>query len=202
MFNKKTTDENQVIEKDGKVYEVKEVRPNKKGKGCLTILGIVVIIGIIVNLFGSDPNSTNQVATTSSNSQIEGINTSSNAISTNNNINNTSEDPKLPIEAIKGLLDSQFSETADITYNSDDKVFLFNLKGDVATAVSTYMLYPDNADLKKSWESVREGFISMSESIRDNYSPGVQIHILNPSNNENVIFSIMDGIIFYDLFEQ
>lgn len=42
----------------------------------------------------------------------------------------------------------------------------------------------------------------MSESIRDNYSPGVQIHILNPSNNENVIFSIMDGIIFYDLFEQ
>lgn len=100
------------------------------------------------------------------------------------------------------MLNAQFNETADIAYNEDTQAFVFTLKGDVATAVSTYMLYPDNADLKKSWESVRKGFVSMSESIRDNYSPGVQIHILNPLNQENVIFSLMDGIIFYDVFAQ
>lgn len=201
MFNKKAN-EKEIIEKDGKTYEVKEVKPKKKGKGCLTILGIIVLIGIIGNLFSGDSSNTNPTTTTANNVQTEEINTSSNSISANNNINSTSENSKLPIEAIKGLLNAQFNETADIAYNEDTQAFVFTLKGDVATAVSTYMLYPDNADLKKSWESVRKGFVSMSESIRDNYSPGVQIHILNPLNQENVIFSLMDGIIFYDVFAQ
>lgn len=60
----------EIVGEDGKIYEVKE---KKKGKGCLVIIAIIVILGIIGAMLGGEDTSENTASVTANSSNNETI---------------------------------------------------------------------------------------------------------------------------------
>ena len=42
----------------------------------------------------------------------------------------------------------------------------------------------------------------MSKSVSDTMGTGYQFHITNPGNRDNVLLSLMDGMVFYNFMDE
>lgn len=111
-------------------------------------------------------------------------------------------DDSTKADLIMAIMEDNFEGMADIRYSEEYKAFMFDLKGDVADAVMLLALNPDNEQLVSSWDGMVESFKGMSKSMKDNFGSGFQMHITNPSNEDNVILSLLDGIVFYNFINE
>lgn len=90
----------EIIGEDGKVYEVREKK--KKGKGCLVIIGILILFSIISYLFGGNKTKDQQLIT-------------------QNNSNPSNSEQAQQKEEINKIGDTVTSEGFSITANSKSK---------------------------------------------------------------------------------
>lgn len=73
------------------------------------------------------------------------------------------------------------------------------LPTDEALVEELIALVTGNQNMLEGWGNVVDGITSMSESLKDNLGSGYSIHLLNPANKDNVLLSMMDGIVFYNV---
>ena len=91
-----------------------------------------------------------------------------------------------------------FDGLADVTYDDENKAFTL-LPTDEALVEELIALVTGNQNMLEGWGDLVDGITSMSESLKDNLGSGYSIHLLNPANKDNVLLSMMDGIVFYNV---
>ena len=108
----------------------------------------------------------------------------------------------LPPEFALSLMENSFEGMANVTYSSEDKAFLIEPTNQEMKAALILLLEGTTPEINASWESLKDSFVTASNSIKDTVGEGYQIHLLNPMNNENSLLIVMDGVVIYDAFSQ
>lgn len=111
------------------------------------------------------------------------------------------EDIKLPISIIKMQMEENFSELTDVVYEEEDNAFLLYPKEDLSESLMAMPLLYDDDDYRGSWDFMVDNLANMSETIRKNHGSGVQIHLVNPANEDNYLLSILDGVVLYNVID-
>lgn len=106
------------------------------------------------------------------------------------------EDSK--VDAAVDILKTNFKDLADISVNKSEKYILLTPKGDFKTSVMYLAVSGGNQpELLEAWDTAVDSMINMSDSM-SKVIPGYSINIVNPANTENVLLTIIDGILIYD----
>lgn len=106
------------------------------------------------------------------------------------------------MELLKASLDNSYEGIANVNYLEEHNAFTLSLIGETAEAVSMVTLYYDEPVYKESWQYMVDGFVELSKSVKDNYKSGFSFHILNPLNEDNVLLSVTDGVVFYNIADE
>ena len=208
-----------IIGEDGKEYEITEKKPIFK-KWWFWII-VVLFIGALGN---SNKDKDDKVVNTSENVEIEKEVTTNNSediqvkedvtkINKDDTVKPEKETEKseetldlsdaevdtMMMELLKSTLDNSYEGIANVKYLEEHSTFTFSMIGETAEAVSMVALYYDQPIYKESWQYMVDGFIELSKSVKENYKSGIQFHILNPLNEDNVLLSVMDGVVFYNV---
>lgn len=97
-----------------------------------------------------------------------------------------------------GIMEENFDGLADVTYNKDNKAFIL-LPTDEDLIKELISLVTGNENMLKGWDTLVDGILVMSESLKNNLGNGYSVHLLNPANKDNVLLSLLDGIVFYNV---
>ena len=90
---------------------------------------------------------------------------------------------------------------------ASDRHFAFYPDGDIADALlSTGIYYTQYgeipADVKESFNYMIESMKTLSSSISDTAGEPCALSILNPANTDNVLITVMDGAVLYNMFDE
>ena len=97
------------------------------------------------------------------------------------------------------MMENNFEGTATIDYDEEnDAITILPTDPDFATAI----VFLQTGDLPMdTWYELRDNYAYMSEELGKAVGEGIVISLLNPSNPDNTILSVVDGVIFYDAFD-
>lgn len=98
------------------------------------------------------------------------------------------------------IMQDNFKGIADVTFNAENKAYIILPTDDGFTQELFGVI--NGALPKDSWNGLLESSKDMSNAIKEQVGPGYQVHMLNPTNPDNTILSLMDGIVFYDAVNQ
>ena len=109
------------------------------------------------------------------------------------------EERQLRTSLAVSLMESSFKNTATIRYSEEsDSITILPTDEDFAMAI----MFLISGDIPMSeWYTLRDSFVEMSLSINENVGEGITISLLNPSNPDLTILTVVDGIVFYDAFD-
>ena len=109
------------------------------------------------------------------------------------------EERRLRTSLAVSLMERSFENTATIRYNEEsDSITILPTDEDFAMAI----MFLISGDIPMSeWYTLRDSFVEMSLSINENVGEGITISLLNPSNPDLTILTVVDGIVFYDAFD-
>ena len=109
------------------------------------------------------------------------------------------EERQLRTSLAVSLMERSFENTATIRYNEEsDSITILPTDEDFAMAI----MFLISGDIPMSeWYTLRDSFVEMSLSINENVGEGITISLLNPSNPDLTILTVVDGIVFYDAFD-
>ena len=97
------------------------------------------------------------------------------------------------------MMEENFDGVATIDYNEEqDAITILPTDPGFASAI----LFLQTGDLSMdTWYELRDNYVYMSEELGKAVGEGVIISLLNPSNPDNTILTVVDGVIFYDAFD-
>ena len=97
------------------------------------------------------------------------------------------------------MMENNFEGTATIDYDEEnDAITVFPTDPDFASAI----LFLQTGDLSMdNWYELRDSYAYMSEELGKAVGEGIIISLLNPSNPDNTILTVVDGVVFYDAFD-
>lgn len=97
------------------------------------------------------------------------------------------------------IMEKNFEETAIIDYDEEnDAITILSkdpefAKGIVLLQTGTYSM--DN------WYELRDSYVELSEQLGNTVGEGIILSLLNPSNPDRTILTVVDGVVFYDAFD-
>lgn len=97
------------------------------------------------------------------------------------------------------IMEKNFEETAIIDYDEEnDAITILSkdpefAKGIVLLQTGTYSM--DN------WYELRDSYVDLSEQLGNTVGEGIILSLLNPSNPDRTILTVVDGVVFYDAFD-
>lgn len=121
--------------------------------------------------------------------------------SPDNKTTNNNEDK----ETLKNLLieqaKSNFSEFCNVEAETKDNVLFIHLypKDDLKNEILQYMAGENNEALNQGWDNMTSGILSASKSYNEALGENVSFIMHNPANEENIIFSTLNGIVHYNV---
>ena len=107
------------------------------------------------------------------------------------------EDKKLMVEAIvKGTIGEFF----DVKTETEDNIFFINLypKGDLVTDIMALVVTP-NQELLDSWKGVTDMLSDMTKEAQKGIGQDVTLNVMNPANEENILYSNVNGAELYNV---
>lgn len=119
------------------------------------------------------------------------------------------DDPSISLDAlcvtIKSVLDENYSGI-DVTH--DGESITVNLWVDGLCMELTLAQQSGNSSYKETWETAKTNTVSLAKSICDLVDTSgytdvyVTLNILNDLNHDNVLLSIFEGIVIFDVMDQ
>ena len=97
------------------------------------------------------------------------------------------------------IMEKNFEGTAIIDYDEEnDAITILSkdpefAKGIVLLQTGTYSM--DN------WYELRDSYVDLSEQLGNTVGEGIILSLLNPSNPDRTILTVVDGVVFYDAFD-
>ena len=97
------------------------------------------------------------------------------------------------------IMEKNFEGTAIIDYDEEnDAITILSkdpefAKGIVLLQTGTYSM--DN------WYELRDSYVDLSEQLGNTVGEGIILSLLNPSNPDRTILTVVDGAVFYDAFD-
>ena len=97
------------------------------------------------------------------------------------------------------IMEKNFEGTAIIDYDEEnDAITILSkdpefAKGIVLLQTGTYSM--DN------WYELRDSYVYLSEQLGNTVGEGIILSLLNPSNPDRTILTVVDGVVFYDAFD-
>ncbi|WP_157130782.1 hypothetical protein [Halobacillus mangrovi] len=100
---------------------------------------------------------------------------------------------------IVSLMEENFKNTADISYDNESKMIIVKPVG--AQFTTELLLMIDGMKSMDDWNYLSDQMASFSKTISENFGEGYSLVILNPMNEDRVMIMVMDGVVIYDPFE-
>lgn len=100
---------------------------------------------------------------------------------------------------ILGLLKDSFKGIADITLDKKENAFLIT-PIDPAFVRDITNVYLEDPVAMQNWDALVEAYVGLSNSI-SMIESGYSIAIVNPSNTENVLLIVHDGVVVYNYID-
>ena len=109
------------------------------------------------------------------------------------------DERKLRTVLALAMMEENFDGVATIDYDEEqDVITILPTDPGFASAI----LFLQTGDLSMdTWYELRDNYAYMSEELGKAVGEGVIISLLNPSNPDNTILTVVDGVIFYDAFD-
>lgn len=95
-------------------------------------------------------------------------------------------------------LQEEYEQHADVNYESDNNAFYFTLEGDSRDLVLNKDDSNSEDEFEAFWESFKEDLIKSSETLSETVQPGIELHVLNPRDDNSTILLIQDGSEIFD----
>ena len=97
------------------------------------------------------------------------------------------------------MMEKNFEGTATIDYDEEqDAITILPTDPDFAKAI----VFLQTGDLSMdNWYELRDSYVDLSEQLGNAVGEGVIISLLNPSNPDRTILTVVDGAVFYDAFD-
>lgn len=108
-------------------------------------------------------------------------------------------------EALRNVLieqaKSNFSEFCNVETETKDSVLFIHLypKDDLKIEILQYLAGKNNEAINQAWDDMTSGILSASKSYNEALGESVSFVLHNPANEENIIFSTLNGIIHYNV---
>lgn len=108
-------------------------------------------------------------------------------------------------EALKNALieqaKSNFSEFCNVEAETKDSVLFIHLypKDNLESEILQYLAGENNEALNQGWDNMTSGILSASKSYNEALGENVSFIMHNPANEENIIFSTLNGIVHYNI---
>lgn len=96
---------------------------------------------------------------------------------------------------------SNFSEFCNVETETKDSVLFIHLypKDDLKSEILQYLAGENNEALNQGWDNMTSGILSASKSYNETLGENVSFVLHNPANEENIIFSTLNGVIHYNV---
>ncbi|WP_297281320.1 hypothetical protein [uncultured Anaerococcus sp.] len=100
-------------------------------------------------------------------------------------------------------IEYSFKDLCDITTKDEGDIFFIRLhpKDELAEEISQLMMDSQNQDLRDEWKIITDGVILISEEYYNIIGENVSISILNPLNEDNIIFTTFNGEEYYNVID-
>ena len=97
------------------------------------------------------------------------------------------------------MMEKNFEGTATIDYDEEnDAITILPTDPEFAKAI----VFLQTGDLSMdNWYELRDSYVDLSEQLGNAVGEGVIISLLNPSNPDRTILTVVDGAVFYDAFD-
>lgn len=99
---------------------------------------------------------------------------------------------------------SSFSEFCDVETETKDSVLFIHLypKDDLKNEIIQYLAGENNEALNQGWDNMTSGVLSASKAYNETLGENVSFVLHNPANEENVIFSTLNGVVHYNIKDE
>lgn len=97
------------------------------------------------------------------------------------------------------MMEKNFEGTATIDYDEEnDAITILSTDPEFARAI----VFLQTGDLSMdNWYELRDSYVHLSEELGNAVGEGIIISLLNPSNPDRTILTVVDGAVFYDAFD-
>ncbi|MGO3019027.1 MAG: hypothetical protein ACTIH2_07755, partial [Anaerococcus sp.] len=108
-------------------------------------------------------------------------------------------------EALRDLIieqaKSSFSEFCNVETETQDSVLFIHLypKDDFKSEIIQYLAGENNEALNQGWDNMTSGILSASKSYNETLGENVSFVLHNPANEENIVFSTLNGVVHYNV---
>ena len=110
------------------------------------------------------------------------------------------EDIKVQEEVMLGLFRDNFGDSADITFDPENKMYkIVPLEGGLALELAQMLEGTLSTD---SWYNLVEETKGVSNNIYDQMGSGYSISFMNPVAHDKILLLVMDGVVLYDAFAE
>lgn len=182
-----------------------ENKSSKKKHGCLLAIIAIVILFVFVGVFGSSESSTGDetkvpTPTETVFDQEDATNTENDGMPSTSSNNLTMDDVAPTIETII----AQNFENYNMEYD-DTGITLSTWSDNIASAAGLAVL--GNQESIEAWDTMRDSVTNLCTSIKETLDAAglenktVMVNVLNDQNTDNVLLSIINGVVFYDAVE-
>ena len=97
------------------------------------------------------------------------------------------------------VLKDSMEGTGDVSFDRENKTFIITpTSEDFGTE---FLMMVSGAKSDQDWNFMVDSFEELSRTIQDALGDGYALTMANPSNSENVILVIIDGVTVYDVFK-
>lgn len=98
------------------------------------------------------------------------------------------------------ILEENMGEFADIEFKETEKMFVLTPTDPAFTVEMLQMM--EGTKSHDDWIYMTDSFVTLTESIAGVLGNGYLLAVANPANPDNIIFSAMDGVALYDVFNE
>lgn len=117
------------------------------------------------------------------------------------------EVPEEPEKDVQDLINSELAQL-EVIFENDKVEYVEEEKTFYITPISVgfkkdiYQILLGNPDKKEEWKEFVETFRAKSETTATDIGEGYVYMVKNPDNHDNVILTIIDGLVVYDVFDE
>lgn len=103
-------------------------------------------------------------------------------------------------EMALSLIQDSFAGVANVRYDSSNKMYIFTVTD---SGVESAILATANGSYPRSnWDSLVQSFVDVGVTTQETLGSGYSIVMENPSNPDNYLFLILDGVLLYNFADE
>ena len=103
-------------------------------------------------------------------------------------------------EIVMMTMQESFGSSASIRYDAENKFFIFTVTDE--NVQSAILATASGLIGRSDWDNLVAQFVGLSGSTKDVLGSGYSIVMENPSNPENYLFLIHDGVLLYNFADE